>query len=100
MRRTRPHGRASGRRPISRASALLLELGRLAEGAGALAAHLSDTLVVSYHSDDFDAAEQVRQTLVAVGALCAVVRRTAGDAQGRLACVEPELPGLVSTGEL
>ena len=35
---------------LARLHALLLELGRLAEGAGALAAHLSDTLVVSYHS--------------------------------------------------
>ena len=34
---------------LARLHALLLELGRLAEGAGALAAHLSDALVVSYH---------------------------------------------------
>ena len=38
---------------LARLHALLLELGRLAEGAGALAAHLNDALVVSYHSDDF-----------------------------------------------
>ena len=98
MRRTRPRGLASGRRPISRASARhLLELGRLAEGAGALAAHLSDTLVVSYHSDDFAEAEQARQALAAAGALCAVLRRTAGDAQDHLAGVDYELPGLLAT---
>ncbi len=74
----------------------MLELGRLAEGAGALAAHLSDSLVVSYRSGDFDEAEQARQTLAAVCALCAVLRRTADDAQDRLAGVDPELPGLAA----
>ena len=43
---------------LARLRALVLELGRLAEGAGALAAHLSDALAVSYHSDDFAEAEQ------------------------------------------
>jgi len=79
---------------LARLRALLLELGRLAEGAGARAAHLNDSLVVSYHSDDLDEAEQARQTLAAVGALCAVLRRTAGDAQDRLAGIDAELPGL------
>jgi len=79
---------------LARLHVHLLELGRLAEGAGALAAHLSDTLVVSYHSDDFDEAEQARQSLAAVGALCGVVRRAAGDAQDHLAGIDTELPGL------
>jgi hypothetical protein len=79
---------------LARLQALLLELGRLAEGAGALAVHVSDTLVVSYHSGDSDEAEQARQSLSAVGALCAVLRRTVGDAQDHLAGVDPELPGL------
>ena len=83
---------------LARLHALLLELGRLAEGA--LAAHLSDALVVSYHSDDFDEAEQARQSLAAVGALCTVLRRTAGDAQDHLAGVDAELPGLVATGQV
>ena len=96
-RRTRPRGRASGRRPSSCVSAhCVLEVGRLAEGAGALAGHWSDSLVVSYHSDDFAKAQHVRQALGAVGALCAVLRRTAGDARDRLAGVEPELPGFTS----
>ena len=83
---------------LARLHALLLELGRLAEGAGALAAHLSDALVVSYHSDDFAEAQDARQALAAVGALCAVLRRTAGDAQDRLAGIDSELPGLLADG--
>ena len=62
---------------LARLRALVLEVGRLAEGAGALAAHLSDSLVVSYHSDDFAEAQDARQALAAVGALCVVLRRTA-----------------------
>ena len=81
---------------LARLRALVLEMGRLAEGAGALAAHLSDSLVVSYHSNDFAEAQHARQALAAAGALCAVLRRTAGDAQGRLAGVDPELPGFTS----
>ena len=84
---------------LARLHALLLELERLAEGAGALAGHLSDALAVSYQSDDFDEAEQARQTLAVVGALCGVSRRTAGDAQDHLAGVDFELPGLASTGD-
>ena len=83
---------------LARLQALLLELGRLAEGA--LAVHVSDALVVSYHSGDFDEAEQARQALAAVGALCGVLRRTVGDAQDHLAGVDPELPGLLATGEV
>jgi hypothetical protein len=79
---------------LARLHALLFELGRLAEGSGALAAHLSDALVVSYHSDDFDEAEQARQSLAAVAALCGVLRRVAGDAHDHLAGVDPDLPGL------
>jgi hypothetical protein len=82
---------------LARLRTLVLELGRLAEGAGALAGHLSDSLVVSYHSNDFVEAQDARQALVTVGALCVVLRRTAADAQERLAGVEPELPGLLAT---
>ena len=70
---------------LARLHALLLELGRLAEGAGALAAHLNDALAVSYHSDDFAEAQEAKQALAAVGALCAVLRRIAADAQDWLA---------------
>ena len=80
---------------LARLRGLLLELGRLAEGAGALAAHLGDALVVSYHSGDFAEAQDARQALAAVGALCATIGRTAGDAQNRLAGIDAELPGLL-----
>jgi hypothetical protein len=85
---------------LARLHAHLLELGRLAEGAGALAAHLSDELVVSYHSDDFAEAQDARQALTAVGALCAVLRRTAGDAQDRIGAMDPTLPGLLPASDL
>ena len=35
-----------------------------------------------------------------VGVLCAILRRTAGDAQDRLAGIDPELPGLLPTSDL
>ena len=82
---------------LARLHALLLELGRLAEGAGALAAHLNDSLAVSYHSDDFAEAQEAKQALTAVGALCAVLRRIAADAQELVAGVDSELPGLLTT---
>ena len=78
---------------LARLHALLLELGRLAEGAGALAAHLNDSLVVSYHSDDFAEAQEAKQALAAVGALCAVLRRTAADAQEWVAGIDPSCRG-------
>jgi hypothetical protein len=78
----------------------LHELGRLAEGAGALAAHLNDSLVVSYHSDDFAEAQDAKHALAAVGALCAVLRRTAADTQDRLAGIDTELSGPLTTEEL
>ncbi len=77
-------------------NALLLELGRLAEGAGSYAAHLNDSLAVSYHSDDFAEAEEAKQALAVVGALCVALRRTAGDAQCRLAGIDSELSGCLS----
>jgi hypothetical protein len=78
---------------LARLHALLLELGRLAEGAGALAAHLDEALVVSYHSDDFAEAQEAKQALIAVGALCGVIRRTSDDAQAWLAHIDSGLPG-------
>ncbi len=85
---------------LARLRALVLELERLAEGAGALAARLSDSLVVSYHSDDFAEAQDARQALAVAAALCTSIRRTAGDAQERFAGIDPELPGLFAIGEI
>ena len=79
---------------LARLYGLLLELGRLAESAGTLAAHLNDALAVSYQSGDFAEAQEAKQALAAVGAHCAVLRCAAGDAQDWLAGVNPELPGL------
>jgi hypothetical protein len=85
---------------LARLHALLLELGRVAQGAGALAAHLNDSLIVSYHSDDFAEARQAKQALAAVGALCGVLRRIAADAQDWLAGIDAELPGLFIADEV
>ena len=84
---------------LARLHALLLELGRLAEGAGAQAAHLNDSLAVSYHSDDFAVAQEAKQALAAVAALCGVLCRTAADAHHWLADIDA-MPGLLPTGEL
>jgi hypothetical protein len=65
---------------------------RLAEGGPSPL--LTDSLAVSYHSDDFAEAEEAKQALAVAAALCASIRRTAGDAQDQLAGVDPELPGL------
>ena len=77
----------------------MLELGRLAEAAGAVAAHLNDALAVSYLSNDFAEAQQAREALAAVGALCATLRRTAADAQEWAAGIDVELPGLRTTDQ-
>ena len=85
---------------LARLRGLLLELGRLAAAAGALAAHLSDSLAVSYLSGDFADAQQAREALTAVGTLCATLRRTATDAQGWAVGIDGGLPGLLAAGEL
>jgi len=95
-----PRARERAQAELARLHALLLELGRLAEGTGALAAHLDDALVVSYHSGDFAEVQHAKQAFAAVGALCAVLRRTAGDAQDHLAGVDSDLPGLLATDQL
>ncbi len=90
-------GRERAQTELARLHALLLELGRLAEISGALAAHLNDSLAVSYHNDDFAEAQEAKQALAAVGALCAVLHRITADAQESVAGVDSELPGLLTT---
>ena len=101
--RARPDAPARAREraqaDLARLRGLLLELGRLAEGAGALAAHLNDALAVSYQSDDFAEAQEAKQALAAVGALCVTIGRTAGDAQEWGAGIDDELPGLLIADE-
>ena len=78
---------------FARLRALVLEMGRLA-------GHLSDSLVVSCQRKDSAEARDARQALAAVIALCAVVRRAAGDVQDRLAAMDPDLPGLLATRQV
>ena len=100
VRRTRPHGRASARRPSSRVSTRICA----SWGAWPRAREPSPLTWTTPSSSrttrgDFDEAEQTRQTLAVVGALCAVLRRTAGDAQDRHAGIDSELPGLFIANE-
>ena len=64
---------------LVRLHALLLELGCLSEGAGALAADPDGALVISYHSDDFAAARRAKQALAAFSAVYITLLRTAAD---------------------
>jgi hypothetical protein len=68
--------------------------------AVAAADRLGSELVVSYHSDDFAAAQDAQRALAAAAALCAAAGHAVADAEHRLAGVDPELPGLLTTGEL
>ncbi len=96
----RPRGRASGRRPISRVSTRsCTSWGALRKAQAPSPPHLNDSLVVSYHSNDFAEAQDAKQTLAAVVALCGVLRRTAADARDWLGDVDPELPGLLDPGQ-
>jgi hypothetical protein len=74
----------------------LLEMGRLAEVAGAVACHLDGALSVSYLSDEFAEAQDAKQALAVVAALCATVGRTVADAASRLHGVDSELPGFMA----
>ncbi len=85
---------------LARLRAILLELGRLAEGAGDLAGDLNDALVVSYLRYDFAEAQDAKQALAAVAALCSTLRRTAADAHDWLVGIDADLPGLLTTDEL
>jgi len=77
----------------------LLEMGRLAETAGAIACHLDEALSVSFMSNEFAEAQEAKQALAVVAALCATVGRTVADAASRLRGVGPELPGFMAFGE-
>ena len=94
VRRTRSRGNASGRRPSCASPRARAELRRLAEGA--LAAHLGDSLVVAPTATTGQV-QDARQAFAAAGALCAVLRRTAADAQHHPAGVDLDLSGLLAT---
>lgn len=88
-----PRVREQAQADLATLHAQLLEVGRLAEGGGALAAHLDDALGVSFLSDDFAEAQHAGRTLATVAALCAVLRHVTAEAQQRLDDIDPELPG-------
>ena len=74
-------------------------MGRLAEVAGAVACHLDEAFSVSYISNEFAEAQDAKQALAVVAALCATVGRTVADAASRLHDVDPELPGFMPFGD-
>jgi len=74
-------------------------MGRLAETTGAIASHLDEALSVSFTSNDFAEAQEAKQSLAVVAALCATVGRTVADAASRLHDVDPELRGFMAFGE-
>ena len=75
------------------------ELRRRSALAAAAAAQLGLVLVVSYHSDDFAAAQDAQRLLAATAALCGAARSAAADAENHLAGIDPALPGLLATSE-
>jgi len=76
------------------------ELRRRSALAAAAAAQLGLELVVSYHSDEFAEAQDAQRLLAAAAALCGVAGHAAADAEECLAGIDPELPGLLTTGEM
>ena len=76
------------------------ELRRRSALAAAAADQLGLELVVSYHSDEFDEAQDAKRLLAAAAALCGAARYAAVDAEECLAGIDPELSGLLTTGEL
>jgi len=84
------------RRPPGVATPGVSSFWGLVETAGAIACHLDDALSVSFTSDDFAEAQEAKQSLAVVAALCATVGRTVADAAGRLHAIDPELPGFMA----
>ena len=74
------------------------ELRRRSALTAAAADQLGLELVVSYHSDDFDEAQGAQRLLAAAAALCGAAGHAAADAEECLAGIDPELPGLFTTG--
>ncbi len=93
-----PRTRERAQADLASLHAQLLETGRLAETTAAIAGHLDDALLVSYQSDAFDEAQQAKQSLAVIAALCATVGRTAADALAHLHGVDPDLPGFLPFG--
>ena len=79
------------------------ELRRRSALAAAAADQLSLELVVSYNSDEFAEAQDAQRLLAAAAALCGAAVHAAAAAAAAaeecLAGIDPELPGLLTTGE-
>jgi hypothetical protein len=93
-----PRTRERARADLATLRGHLLEMGRLAETTGAIACHLDEALSVSYMSNEFAEAQEAKQSLAVIAALCATVGRTVADAASRLHDVDPELPGFMAFG--
>ena len=76
------------------------ELRRRSALAAAAADQLGSELFLSYHSDEFAAAQDAQRLLAAAAALCGTVGHAAADAEDCLAGIDSELPGLLTTSEL
>ena len=76
------------------------ELRRRSALAAAAADQLGLEVLVSYHSNDFAAAQDAQRLLAAAAALCGAARHAAADAEECLAGIDPGLPGLLTTEEL
>jgi hypothetical protein len=75
------------------------ELRRRSALAAAAANQLSLALAVSFQSNDFAEAQDAQRLLAAAAALCGAAGHAAADAEECLAGIDPELPGLLTTGE-
>jgi len=93
-----PRTRERAQADLATLRAQLLEMGRLAETTGAIACHLDEALCVSFTSNDFAEAQEAKQSLAVVAALCATVGRTVADAASRLHGVDPALQGFMAFG--
>jgi hypothetical protein len=70
-----PRMRERAQADLASLRAQLLEMGRLAETSGAIAAHLNDSLHFECRSTDSAEAQEAKQALAVAAALCATVRR-------------------------
>jgi hypothetical protein len=90
-----PQTREQAQADLATLRVQLLEMGRLAATTAGIAGRLDDALAVSYASDAFDEAQQAKQSLAVVAALCAAAGRSAAEALGHVRVIDPELPGFM-----
>ena len=76
------------------------ELRRRSALAAAAAGQLGLELFVSYHSNEFAAAQDAQRALAAAAALCGAARHAAADAEECIAGIDPGLPGLLTAADI